>query len=69
MTKDDEGQRRFGYLRRRPETVAEEVDEEPVGHIAMRGRDLRFECFRLAEEEGFEPPVPFPAQWFSRPPP
>src|SRR5687768_9725036 len=24
---------------------------------------------RLAEGEGFEPPVPFPVQWFSRPPP
>ena len=22
----------------------------------------------LAEGEGFEPPVPFPVQWFSRPP-
>src|SRR3982750_4674285 len=24
---------------------------------------------RLAEREGFEPPVPFRVQWFSRPPP
>src|SRR5580765_1252359 len=24
---------------------------------------------RLAEGEGFEPPAPFPVQWFSRPPP
>src|SRR6478672_5124785 len=24
---------------------------------------------RLAEGEGFEPPVPFRVQWFSRPPP
>ena len=24
---------------------------------------------RLAEREGFEPPEPFPVQWFSRPPP
>src|SRR5262249_40119973 len=24
---------------------------------------------RVAEEEGFEPPVPFRVQWFSRPPP
>src|SRR5918995_312053 len=23
----------------------------------------------LAEREGFEPPEPFPVQWFSRPPP
>ena len=23
----------------------------------------------MAEREGFEPPVQFPAQWFSRPPP
>src|SRR4051812_38786479 len=24
---------------------------------------------RMAEGEGFEPPEPFPVQWFSRPPP
>ena len=42
--RDDEKPRRrgpFWYLRRRPETVAAEVDEELDGHIEMRIEELR----------------------------
>src|SRR5438093_6843555 len=36
-----------------------------LGSVSEAWRATR----RLAEGEGFEPPVEFPPQWFSRPPP
>src|SRR5262245_44037716 len=38
-------------------------------HRAVARLDFHRERRRMAEGEGFEPPVPFRVQWFSRPPP
>ena len=37
--------------------------------FAVRPVGERERNWKLAEGEGFEPPEPFPVQWFSRPPP
>ncbi|HTY43163.1 MAG TPA: ABC transporter permease [Thermoanaerobaculia bacterium] len=51
MFRDERGQRRrpFWYLRRRPETVAAEVDEELESHLAMRVEELRAKGLSEAE--------------------
>jgi excisionase family DNA binding protein len=43
------------------------IDRRVVGAAHARRTPLR--AHELAEGEGFEPPVPFRVQWFSRPPP
>lgn len=44
-----DGRQPFWYLRRNPETVASEVDEELEGHIAMRVEELRAKGLSEAE--------------------
>ena len=60
----------------RPKGFAEGEEFEPSRPALRDGRDAleALACSqlgggKLAEGEGFEPPVEFPPQWFSRPPP
>ena len=42
---------------------------DPVCNEPLEATSTEEQKWKLAEREGFEPPVPFRVQWFSRPPP
>ena len=55
------GERALQYLRQ------ENLDDSGAQHHYILYQGIDYKCF-MAEGEGFEPPVPFQAQRFSRPP-